>query len=201
MIKTITLDGLTSVKIKQSAFDMERFCWVKNRSDGDIFISCTDVECTENGDNVMKISAGEYGMIDSENREILYLNGSGKVEIVTSAYAVCPFKAASKGGETGGGLTLLYSGALSSSSSEPTTFDGNPSAYTALVICVNTSALEFCSSYIIPTSKISSSYITFGSYGYNGGTQKAMATKLKYDGVFYAYGTNNYYPEITVYGI
>ena len=98
MIKTITLDGLTSVKIKQSAFDMERFCWVKNRSDGDIFISCTDVECTENGDNVMKISAGEYGMIDSENREILYLNGSGKVEIVTSAYAVCPFKAASKGG-------------------------------------------------------------------------------------------------------
>ena len=98
MIKTITLDGLTSVKIKQSAFDMERFCWVKNRSDGDIFISCTDVECTENGDNVMKISAGEYGMIDSESREILYLNGSGKVEIVTSAYAVCPFKAASKGG-------------------------------------------------------------------------------------------------------
>ena len=98
MIKTLTLDGLTSVKIKQSAFDMERFCWVKNRSDGDIFISCTDVECTENGDNVMKISAGEYGMIDSESREILYLNGSGKVEIVTSAYAVCPFKAASKGG-------------------------------------------------------------------------------------------------------
>ena len=100
MIKTITLDGLTSVKIKQSAFDMERFCWVKNRSDGDIFISCTDVECTESGDNVMKISAGEYGMIDSESREILYLNGSGKVEIVTSAYAVCPFKAASKGGES-----------------------------------------------------------------------------------------------------
>lgn len=100
MIKTITLDGLTSVKIKQSAFDMERFCWVKNRSDGDIFISCTDVECTESGDNVMKISAGEYGMIDSESREILYLNGSGKVEIVTSAYAVCPFKAASKGGKS-----------------------------------------------------------------------------------------------------
>lgn len=125
MIKTLTLDGLTSVKIKQSAFDMERFCWVKNRSDGDIFISCTDVECTENGDNVMKISAGEYGMIDSESREILYLNGSGKVEIVTSAYAVCPFKAASKGGETGGssgGMKLIgsyattYSGTSTSGS-------------------------------------------------------------------------------------
>ena len=98
MVKTLTLSGLTSVKIKQSAFDMARFCWVKNRSEGDIFISCTDTECTENADNVMKISAGEYGMLDSESREILYLNGSGKVEIVTSAYAVCPFKAASKGG-------------------------------------------------------------------------------------------------------
>ena len=98
MIKTITLDGLTSVKIKQSAFDMERFCWVRNRSDGDIFISCTDVECTENGDNVMKISAGEYGMIDSESREILYLNGSGTVEIITTAFLVCPFDRGGKGG-------------------------------------------------------------------------------------------------------
>ena len=92
MIKTITLDGLTSVKIKQSAFDMERFCWVKNRSDGDIFISCTDVECTENGDNVMKISAGEYGMLDTESYETLYLNGSGTVEIITTAFLVCPFE-------------------------------------------------------------------------------------------------------------
>lgn len=105
MVKTLTLSGLTSVRIKQSAFDMARFCWVKNRSEGDIFISCTDTECTENADNVMKISAGEYGMLDSESREILYLNGSGEVEIVTSAYAVCPFKAASKGGENGENMT------------------------------------------------------------------------------------------------
>ena len=98
MIKTITLDGLTSVKIKQSAFDMERFCWVKNRSDGDIFISCTDVECTENGDNVMKISAGEYGMLDTESYETLYLNGSGTVEIITTAFLVCPFDRGGKGG-------------------------------------------------------------------------------------------------------
>lgn len=103
MVKTLTLSGLTSVKIKQSAFDMARFCWVKNRSEGDIFISCTDTECTENADNVMKISAGEYGMLDSENREILYLNGSGTVEIITTAFLVCPFDRGGKGGGSSGG--------------------------------------------------------------------------------------------------
>ena len=103
MVKTLTLSGLTSVRIKQSAFDMARFCWVKNRSEGDIFISCTDTECTENADNVMKISAGEYGMLDSESREILYLNGSGTVEIITTAFLVCPFDRGGKGGGSSGG--------------------------------------------------------------------------------------------------
>ena len=206
MIKTITLDGLTSVKIKQSAFDMERFCWVKNRSDGDIFISCTDVECTENGDNVMNISAGEYGMIDSESREILYLNGSGKVEIVTSAYAVCPFKAASKGGETGGGLTLLYSGALSSSSSEPTTFDGNPSAYTALVICPKQASSStqghYSPSCIIPTSELSAdkavecTLYNYANYSLHNGYASIM-----YDGNFSIYSSNAAFANVTIYGI
>ena len=98
MVKTLTLSGLTSVMIKQSAFDMARFCWVKTRSEGDIFISCTDTECTENADNVMKISAGEYGMLDSESYETLYLNGSGTVEIITTAFLVCPFDRGGKGG-------------------------------------------------------------------------------------------------------
>lgn len=124
MIKTITLDGLTSVKIKQSAFDMERFCWVKNRSDGDIFISCTDVECTESGDNVMKISAGEYGMLDTESYETLYLNGSGTVEIITTAFLVCPFDRGGKGGGSSGGssggMKLIGSYAITSSDPGPT---------------------------------------------------------------------------------
>lgn len=59
MIKTLTLDGLTSVTIKQSAYDMARFCWVNNRSGSDIFMSCTDVLCTENADNALRVPAGE----------------------------------------------------------------------------------------------------------------------------------------------
>ena len=102
MIKTITLDGLTSVKIKQSAYDMARFCWIKNLSEADVFASCVNADCTENADEVRRISSGEFGMLDTESYETLYLNGSGAVEIVTSAYAVCPFDRGGKGGGSGG---------------------------------------------------------------------------------------------------
>ena len=98
MIKTLTLDGLTSVKIKQSAYDMARFCWIKNLSEADVFASCVNAECTENADEVRRISAGEFGMLDTESYETLYLNGSGTVEIVTSALLVCPFDRGGKGG-------------------------------------------------------------------------------------------------------
>ena len=100
MIKTLTLDGLTSVTIKQSAYDMARFCWLYNHSGSDIFASCVNSECTENVDNVLRIPAGEPRMLDTESYETLYLNGSGTVELITSAYSVCPFKRAAKGGGT-----------------------------------------------------------------------------------------------------
>ena len=98
MTKTITLDGLMSVTIKQSAYDMARFCWIRNRSEADIFASCVNAECTENADEVRRIPAGEFGMLDTESYETLYLNGSGAVEIVTSALLVCPFDRGGKGG-------------------------------------------------------------------------------------------------------
>ncbi len=99
MIKTLTLDGLTSVTIKQSAYDMARFCWLYNHSESDIFASCVNSECTENADNVLRIPAGEPRMLDTESYETLYLNGSGTVELITSAYSVCPFNRAAKGGD------------------------------------------------------------------------------------------------------
>ena len=102
MTKTINLDGLTSVKIKQSAYDMARFCWIKNLSEADVFASCVNAECTENADEVRRIPSGEFGMLDTESYETLYLNGSGTVEIVTSALLVCPFDRGGKGGGSGG---------------------------------------------------------------------------------------------------
>lgn len=99
MIKTITFDGLTSVTVKKSPFDMARFCWIYNHSDSDVFASCVNADCTENADGVLRIPAGEPRMLDSESHETLYLNGSGSVEIITSAFAVCPFSRTVKGGE------------------------------------------------------------------------------------------------------
>ena len=125
MIKTLTLDGLTSVKIKESAYDMARFCWLYNHSDSDIYASCVNSECTENADEVRRIPAGEFGMLDTESYETLYLNGSGTVEIVTSALLVCPFDRGGKGGGSGGssgGMKLIgsyaptYSGTSTSGS-------------------------------------------------------------------------------------
>ena len=37
-------------------------------------------------------------MLDTESYETLYLNGSGTAEIITSAFAVCPFNRGGKGG-------------------------------------------------------------------------------------------------------
>ena len=100
MIKTITLDGLTSVTVKKSPFDMARFCWVRNRTEADVYISCTDPQCTPNADGVKCISAGECGMLDSESRETLYISGSGVVNIETTPFLVCPFPNGAKGGES-----------------------------------------------------------------------------------------------------
>ena len=98
MIKTLTLDGLTSVTVKESPFDMARFCWVRNRTEADVYISCTDPQCTPNADGVKCISAGECGMLDSESRETLYISGSGVVNIETTPFLVCPFNRGGKGG-------------------------------------------------------------------------------------------------------
>ncbi len=101
MTKTINLNGITAVKIKQSVYDMNRLCRVRNFSGADIFASCENPECTENADGVRRISAGEVEIIDTENYDTIYLNGNGSVEIVTSAYAI--FRRNVKGGENSSG--------------------------------------------------------------------------------------------------
>lgn len=101
MTKTITLDGLTPVTIKQSPYDTERFCWILNRSGADIYASCVNSQCTPKTDGVRLICAGEYAMIDTASYQTLYLNGSGETEIVTSAYGICPFNQSRKGGDNG----------------------------------------------------------------------------------------------------
>lgn len=113
MIKTITIDGNTSVKIKQSPHDMDRYCCVENHSEADMFASCTDSQCTENADGVARISAGGYKIIDTESYETLYLRGSGEVELTTSAYIGAlarSFKRVKKGGDVHQQPLVLFQG-------------------------------------------------------------------------------------------
>lgn len=218
MIKTLTLDGLTSVTVKESPFDMARFCWVRNRTESDVYISCTDPQCTPNADGVKCISAGECGMLDSESRETLYISGSGVVNIETTPFLVCPFPNGAKGGESGGGgsLTEIYRGAFSSSSLNPTVFDCDISEYTAIILCplctVRRSTIEsttfvidqMCPTTIIPIYKIPDYYNEFLACCYPDGVSSLRFAKccIKYsDGKISVYSQDNFFGGIIVYGI
>ncbi len=107
MTKTIEINGITPLKIKASAYDQERFCRIKNLSDSIIFASCENENCTENADGVRRISAGESEIIDTKNYDTLYLNGTGKAEIVTSAYVNSLFRRVLKGGENTNALNVF----------------------------------------------------------------------------------------------
>lgn len=110
MIKTITIDGNTSVKIKQSPHDMDRFCRIENHSGSPVFASCVDPECTEKADGVAAVPANDYKIIDTESFETLYLCGSGEVEITTSAYCEVLFKRVKKGGDVHQQPLVLFEG-------------------------------------------------------------------------------------------
>lgn len=107
MTKTIELNGITPLKIKASAYDQERFCRIKNLSENVFFASCENENCNENADGVRRISAGESEIIDTKNYDVLYLNGTGKAEIVTSAYVNSLFRRVLKGGENANALNVF----------------------------------------------------------------------------------------------
>ena len=219
MIKTITLDGLTSVTVKESPFDMARFCWVRNRTESDVYISCTDPQCTPNADGVKCISAGECGMLDSESRETLYISGSGVVNIETTPFLVCPFPNGVKGGESGGGgrLTEIYRGAFSSSSLNPTVFDCDISEYTAIILCpvftsrthtIETTTIvyeQLCLTTIYPTCKIMDDHyneFVICGYPYSSSSVRNAMGYIKCDnGKCSVYTNDPFFSGIIIYGI
>ena len=108
-------------------------------------------------------------------------------------------KTSSGTGKTGG-LTQIYRGALSVSSSEPTVFECDISAYTAIILCAEhattfdgTNAIEqFCPTVIIPKVKITAEYNEFLLCGYPYNSSFAYKNGyIKYnDGKFTMYSDN-----------
>ena len=87
------------------------YYWVDNRSAGDVYASLgtpeagTDGTYTIAAGSQLRISGGAF------NAKLTLL-GSGKVQVIASGIASCPFKAAKKGGDTGGLSMGVYHGAV-----------------------------------------------------------------------------------------
>jgi len=95
-MKTITLTGTeTSVQ-----FDKKYpYIWVRNHGENDVYMSVKP-NIVPDADGVIFIPAGSGASTGDESQtDVLYLLGSGKVEVSPQFNAVCPFfKSAGKGG-------------------------------------------------------------------------------------------------------
>lgn len=101
MTKNIGTISLTANEIERVTLPASYgFVWVKNMSDGDIYISLND-EFTAGEDGVIDIPKGECARLQGDTSAV-YLLGSGSAIVVAQNFSSCPFKLAAKGGEGGG---------------------------------------------------------------------------------------------------
>ena len=92
---TVTLSGAVE---KVSLPAVYGWVWVKNMSDGDMFLGLDD-GISAGADGVMRIPAGECGRVQTDGFNSVYLMGTGNALVVAQNYADCPFKVGGKGGE------------------------------------------------------------------------------------------------------
>ena len=101
MIKTISLSGSSAVKLSDEPYfyKSEKYVWIRNKSDADIFIS-------NNSTDFLELPAGYAGRLDVPPGNTIYFDGSGDAEIYTAGVPVCPWKIVSDG-DSGGGSAVL----------------------------------------------------------------------------------------------
>lgn len=102
-IRTVTASGVTEVNFNSDGtkpyfYSSEKYCWIKNLSDADMYASL-DSACTAGAAGTVLISAGECVLIELSPANKVYISGSGNAEIHTRDSAECPFKKTQKGGE------------------------------------------------------------------------------------------------------
>ena len=176
----------------------------RNDGGGTVYVSAYP-DVGEGVDGTKSIADGGCGYVFSCDDHV-FVKGAAKITVEASNLPECPFKSAQRGGDITleGGAIELYSGALSSDSSSPTVFEADLSAYSALIICTkseSSTAVQYCPSVVIPTSKLSDSYLEFSLYSYVGSTQRLGKGYIKHEGgTFTAYSYTNNFTEITVYG-
>ena len=102
MIKTITFGSFTAYVLSDEPYfyKSEKYVWIRNKSDADIFIS-------NNSTDFLELPAGYAGRLDVPPGNTIYFDGSGDAEIYTSDVSSCPWKIGSAGGSGGGGSAVL----------------------------------------------------------------------------------------------
>ena len=116
---TVTLTG-SEVTVE---FDKNyTYFWVNNIGDSAIYASMKP-DVTADKDGVITILSGTAaGTMHGYGADKLYLNGSGKVQVIGTYSAFCPFKVGVKGGDGSGG-TSEFSAA--GSAMQPVYFDAD----------------------------------------------------------------------------
>lgn len=116
---TVTLTG-SEVTVE---FDKNyTYFWLNNIGDSAVYTSMKP-NVTADKDGVITVLSGTAaGTMHGYGADKLYLNGSGKVQIIGTYSAFCPFKVGVKGGDSGGG-TSEFSAA--GSATQPVYFDAN----------------------------------------------------------------------------
>lgn len=107
-MKTKEISGnVTNIILEEEAVCLEfsesyPYCWIKNRSDGDVLIAL-DKEPVKGADGTYLAESGSNVRIPCGFGHKPVLFGSGEVQAIASVIAECPFKSKAKGG----GLSVL----------------------------------------------------------------------------------------------
>lgn len=102
MIKNFTLDGLTTIDLNPDKtfpyfYLSDRFSWIKNESGGTVYASA-DEHCVPDDDGTAEIPVNSVYRMNTPQTNILYLYGSGDIEITTTKSTQSPYLNAGGGG-------------------------------------------------------------------------------------------------------
>ena len=111
-VTTVTLTADTPQEVRFSA--AYPYIWVDNKSASDVYATIGGAPEADK-DGTYTVAAGSQMRISGGvGNDGITLLGEGKVQVVASAIAACPFKSAQKGGGGNGLISIgIYQGAAS----------------------------------------------------------------------------------------
>lgn len=102
MIRNFTLSGVTEIDLDPDKtypylYLSDRFSWIKNES-GETIYASADENCVPDRDGTAEIPANAVYRMDTPPNNILYVYGSGDIEITTTKTSQNPYLNAGGGG-------------------------------------------------------------------------------------------------------